>query len=137
MKLSEAMMLGSVTCKMQFGDWNSCGLGAAANALGMPRASNGPFDLDDARLAPMFAYWPWIAPAELDRYKGVPAGAQYFGGDIASRFDREVVSGMMTFEQLVDYVASIEPACGDCNQFTCTCAKPAAVVNSEKLVEAR
>jgi hypothetical protein len=32
----------------------------------------------------------------------------------------------MTFEQLVDYVRSVEPSCGECNRFECTCVKSAA-----------
>ena len=39
MRLSTAMMLGSTTCKMVPADWNSCGLGCAANAVGIPEAT--------------------------------------------------------------------------------------------------
>lgn len=57
MRLSEAMMLGSATCKMVPGDWNSCSLGAAANAVGIPRAE-GMFGIQ--RINAILKEWPWI-----------------------------------------------------------------------------
>ena len=55
MKLSEAIMLGSSTCKMERGNWNTCALGAAANAIGIERTED-PSGLswDFNRLAKMW-----------------------------------------------------------------------------------
>lgn len=110
MKLSEAMMLGSSTCKMVPADWNSCALGAAANAVGIPFAKD--HTEESARIDAMIKYWPWLYDD-----KGY---TQEFH-TIWATFDDRVCKGLMTYEQLVDYVKSIEPECGECNQFKCTC----------------
>lgn len=93
MRLSVAMMLGSTTCKMVPGKWSSCALGAAANAVGIADNARRPYAIYDQ--------WPWL------RYPS-PRGHS-FGAEIYSRFDADVCRGGMTFEELVDYVRSIEP----------------------------
>lgn len=110
MKLSEAMMLGSATCKMVAGDWNSCALGAAANAIGIPQ-SKVLFGV--GRGHAIRAAWPWLETRQPSELLSI--------SEIVFRFDNEVCEGKMTFEQLVDYVRSIEPECGECNRFECTC----------------
>lgn len=104
MRLSEAMMLGSTMCKMEEGNWDSCALGSAANAIGLEKKHN-----TDERIDEIYSAWPWLR------------GGQISG--IWVRFDHCVVPGLMTLEQLVDYVRSIEPSCGECNRFECTCVK--------------
>ena len=42
-----------------------------------------------------------------------------------------VMKGKITFEQFVDHVRSIEPECGECNSFVCTCVKAEAVPEVE------
>lgn len=117
MKLSEAMMLGSTTCKMQATNWNTCAMGAAANAVGVPQG------IATARLAAIKKIWPWLkgdsADANFPRF-----GPAHHLAAIWRRFDNRVVWGEMTLEQLVDYVRSIEPECGECNRFECSCVKP-------------
>lgn len=133
MKLSIAMMLGRVTCKMKAGDWNTCALGAAGNAVGVPNFVKTPEwpAPDDLRPHLLFAKWPWLlseAPQPFERffYCGAPyyegLGSAWYGR-ITRRFDHEVCTGQMTFEQLADYVTSIEPECGECNKFVCSCVK--------------
>ena len=118
MKLSEAMLLGSATCKMVAGDWNSCALGAAGNAVGIPQ-----FDNILARALWIQDTWPWLRNiSRVQEYKGAELTINYCE-EIWTRFDNEVVGGAMTLEQLVDYVKSIEPQCGECNKFECTCVK--------------
>ncbi len=126
MRLSEAMMLGSATCKMVQGDWNSCALGCAGNAVGIQHASGrlGEDDIDiDGDLVTRFTLlanvWPWIRTAN-------------FAAEIYIKFDDEVCIGKLTFEQLVDYVRSIEPDC-DCNRFNCDCAKAEQAVADMEL----
>jgi len=111
MKLSEAMMLGSTTCKMLPADINSCALGCAGNAVGIPLcvAREGGWQ----RLQAIQDRWPWLS----DSLSEV----------IWTLFDNHVCCGEMTLEQLVDYVRSVEPACGECNQFECSCPRTAAV----------
>lgn len=113
MKLSEAMMLGAATMKMERFRIESCAIGAAANALSLV-AYDGTF----ARLHAIFYTWPWLAGPML---RGCRFPSQECTRIIRT-FDNDVCDGSMTFEQLVDYVRSIEPACGECNRFECTCA---------------
>jgi hypothetical protein len=124
MKLSEAMMLGSATCKMYPGNWNSCALGAAANAVGIPaKYANDP---GPPRCVSILNYWPWLDTSH--DYPGSPP----WGGIIASRFDYQVCRGTMTYEQLVDYVRAVEPECGECCKFKCTCELSSPVGGSLK-----
>lgn len=102
MHLSTAMMLGSTTCKMEAGNWNSCGIGCAGNAIGIPNTEN-----PDDRLVPLFNAWPWLSD-------------EWFVWVI---FDTKVCAGKMTFDAYVDWVKSIEPSCGDCNEFVCKCVQ--------------
>lgn len=112
MKLSEAMMLGSVTCKMVRGDLNTCALGAAANAIGIAKMAN---KADWSRINSIKKVWPWL-DEEVSRLERNIDG-------IVFRFDDMVCFGKMTLEQLADYVKTIEPSCGDCCKFDCSCVK--------------
>lgn len=110
MRLSMAMMLGSTTCKMEAGNINTCAMGAALNAMGVrPCARHG---CDWHRVEMMCELWPWLAG---NRGWIAPQAT-----NIIQRFDYQVCEGLMTLEQLVDYVRSIEPDC-DCNRFNCNC----------------
>jgi len=116
MKLSEAMMLGAATCKMVPGDWNSCALGAAGNAVGIPQSTIGILNIMDDlrdRAAWISDYWPWLESKNSfgDRWMTI----------IYTRFDFSVCPGYETLEQLADYIRSIEPSCGECNRFACIC----------------
>jgi hypothetical protein len=122
-KLSEAMMLGSTTCKMVPGDWNTCALGAAANAVGIAKQMIIHRDLITGtvfltnRASAIWARWPWLATHPSLR------GNVGIGLIVASKFDNSVCRGLMTFEQLVDWIRSIEPDCGECNMYQCACQK--------------
>jgi hypothetical protein len=144
MRLSEAMMLGSATCVMVPGDINSCALGAACNAIGMrkhaaildvllalkeplgARLAVRPISGFD-RVPALMAVWPWLSDSHHGRVNGLylvcdrRLGPVNYGTLIAQRFDDEVCSGRMTFEQLVDLVRAAEPECGDCCRFACVC----------------
>jgi hypothetical protein len=117
---------------MKAGDWNTCALGAAGNAVGIPNFVKTP------RQQLLFAKWPWLVsevPQPFEPFERIVyCGASYYyeglgspwhpwHGRITRRFDEEVCAGRMTFEQLVDYMASIEPECGECNKFVCSCVK--------------
>jgi hypothetical protein len=142
MKLSDAMMLGSVTVKMEAGDWNSCALGAAANAVGIPKEvppikcplMGCVVEIHGVnRAEAIYGRWPWLQ--EITDY--VPQtdfdSEEDFMDQIYGFFDDHVCEGKMTFEQLVDYVRSVEPACGVCNEFECSCV-PVEVESTEKEV---
>lgn len=125
MRLSEAIMLGSATCKMEPGDWNSCALGCAMNAEGI-RQYPDPGGL--GRSAESTILWPWI-------WVGSPGGNS-FAETIWLRFDSDVCRGRMSLEQLVDYVRSIEPNC-DCNRFNCDCKATQPEVEHEQICAQR
>lgn len=98
MKLSEAIMAGSTLVRQCASPWpgdeaagKGCALTMAARAMG------GSEYLD------CFKFWPWLDTPEKNK-----TGSHSFW-QIVSRFDSEVCGGVMTLEQLVDYVRSIEP----------------------------
>lgn len=110
MRLSEAIMLGSTTCKMVAGDWNSCALGCAGNAVGIEQG-DANYKMSDGRRRwhHIDDAWPWLSKEPI------------LSWDIWLMFDNEVCEGKKTLEQLADFVRSIEPDCGECNLRKCVC----------------
>lgn len=96
MLLSDAVMLGSVSVKLQAGDWNNCGLGAAATAVGVPCMQHGR--------------WPWLAK-------------NFNLMNLARMFDDRVSHGDLSLEEFVAHIRSIEPPCGECCDFDCVCVR--------------
>jgi hypothetical protein len=131
MRLSEAMMLGD---SLRTRNWSlflsvnkpycGCALGGAQLAVG-----------DESRGA-FRTHWPWITTI-VDRKRGHTyediIGCLCKGFEHLPHFSG-VMRGIFTFEQLVDHVRSIEPECGECNRFECSCVKPAGVHEVESLV---
>jgi len=125
MKLSEAIMLGSTTCKMERANWNTCAIGCAGTAVGIEVSASLRSSLLRARR--ILQEWPWLNCLSEREY--------CYSEEIWTRFDNEVVPGYMTLEQLVDYVKSVEPDCGECKQFSCSCKKTEVEVErSEKVL---
>jgi hypothetical protein len=122
------MILGCTMGKLEGGSWNTCALGVAANAVGIAkRVTITIFGFSSTwrrRIGPMQKMWPWLK-------EDIDAG-KYFGmftwlERISGRFEHEVCDWVnqpdpAKFEELVAYVRSIEPSCGDCNRFQCSCA---------------
>lgn len=114
MKLSTAMMLGAAQMPQNDGvswfgtnypkyDNCGCAIGRAWFAAGQTA--------DDWHSGCSFCnVWPWLW------MKGDTLGH-------VSILFMEHLRGQRTFESIVDYVRSIEPECGECNRFDCTCAK--------------
>jgi hypothetical protein len=109
MRLSDAMMLGSTTVQMVPGDIRSCALGAAGNAVGILRD-------EYRRLGRIQMEWPWLMneiPKEVREAAPTPIlalpGYGGFGRAITRTFNGPVCDGTITFEQLVDWVRSVEP----------------------------
>jgi hypothetical protein len=117
MRLSEAIMMGSATCKLERGNINSCAFGAALNAEGIPQVTKTRLS-EISRYMAVTEIWPWTAQREAVR--DYDCGLTEQAREIFRRFDALVCIGIITLEQLVDYVKSIEPDC-DCNQFNCSC----------------
>jgi hypothetical protein len=106
-------------------DLRSCALGAAANAVGIPMPDRyGNIRLRGVLIAEK---WPWIT----DRYPTRNPWSTY-GSHIAQRFNAEVCGGYISFEELVDHVRSMEPECGECNRFECTCVRAQEDAEPEK-----
>lgn len=127
MKLSEAIMLGSATCKMVAGDINNCALGAALNAVGAERHTlsvsikrvgelEWSTTAGNDRYHALLERWPWLFAAAPGQASWSPS----YGMIVADLFDAHVVWGDMTLEQLADAVSAVEPQC-ECNQFDCDC----------------
>lgn len=115
MKLSEAMMLGdslrtrdaSLFLSEMSGVCRGCAIGGALLSVGVTCADkNKGVDKNKGYLEYFQTLWPWIsAPI----YHSINA------------LFVSVLNDTITFEQLVDCVVSVEPSCGECNCFTCTC----------------
>lgn len=113
MKLSDAAVMGSMITEMCRGSWSGCFLAAAARAVGI---SDWETDKKTSRLVrDIRKYWPWLT----ELYEEVNPFRDHLGFIIDS-YDR-LDSSAMNFEQLVVHVRSIEPDCGTCNRFRCTC----------------
>lgn len=135
-KLSEAIMLGIGTVEhMEIGNINSCALGVALNAVGVPAANrlialalSGAVRLTlsaksvNARYQALYYIWPWLEGT---------IGLRTWSYEIWHRFDNHVSEGLMTIEQLADYVRSVEPECGECNSFQCVC--PAKILRCQEV----
>lgn len=116
-KLSEYIMLGIGTVEtMVAGDINSCALGIALNAAGVPAINKVSWMSVNARYFALYVMWPWLSePVE-------PTSRVDWCDAVWTRFDNCVIRDRsMTIEQLADYVKSVEPECGECNRFKCTC----------------
>lgn len=127
MRLSEAIMLGITTVKLQAKNINSCAIGCALNAMGIPMVER-PFELSGhaVRNREAIKLWPWLGSIEF----GSPQFNGY-GRRIWAMFDLEVCTGEASIEQLVDDVRKCEPDC-DCCRFGCDCAQtPAEVTETE------
>lgn len=116
MKLSDAIMMGSMLGRMESSDINTCALGVAATAVGIPlqKALVIPDVID--RYRAIADRWPWLSSNNSEKMN-----------DIMELFDNNVSTGHMTLDQLVDHVRSIEPPCGECCSFDCCCERGARV----------
>jgi hypothetical protein len=96
-------------------DFNCDILGAAANAVGIPRAVWTKESIEE-RNESILDQWPWLA-------KQIPVeGRDYYQTrfvELSRRFDQE--DG--TVGDLLNYIRYIEPECGGCNDYDCTCAR--------------
>ena len=118
MKLSEAMMLGDSLRERDGSCWydpkNNCGCAMGGAALAIGEGGRWLLHVEFYRM------WPWLSIENLNA--------------ISYRFLR-VCAGTQTFEELVDYVRSIEPECGECNTYVCTCKKTVEPVVEEVTVD--
>jgi hypothetical protein len=73
------------------------------------------------RLSHIYQAWPWLEGELLQ--------------SVWQMFDNEVCKGTKTLEQLADHVRSIEPQCGECNMFKCSCS-PASLDSKVEAQEA-
>lgn len=118
MKLSVAMMLGDSLRARNATIWydpnTNCGCAIGGAALAVGERSMWMVHQDFLKM------WPWLDFPILSA--------------ISKKF-YNVVEGRETFEELVDYVRSIEPECGECNTYVCTCKKTLEPVVEEVTVD--
>lgn len=146
MRLSDAMLMGRNLCSMEAGNWNSCALGVAGTAVGVPQARVIKFkgevpkgvrpsfynlyemENGETRSQAIGEKFPWL-------YTFQHLSNQTWMRKVFTLFDDAVTKGSMTFEQLVDYVRSVEPDCETCCKFECSCSVEEPVRKMDKLVE--
>lgn len=116
MKLSDAAVLGDSLRKRDPGVYITkthnghcgCAIGGAILAIGGNNVEDYP------------TLFPWLLDRPSKRYWNSYANI------ISTKF-YEVMYGTVTFEALIAYIKSVEPGCGTCNRFKCSC-KPAEVL---------
>jgi hypothetical protein len=108
-------MLGMNTLDLSGNDFNCDILGVAANAVGIPRAVWTQESIHE-RNESILDQWPWLE-------KQIPVeGKDYYQtrfDELSGRFDGE--DG--TLGDLLNYIRSIEPECGECNYYDCICVR--------------
>lgn len=135
-KLSVAIMLGDTlrirdeNCFLKRNDndeWCGCAIGGAALAMG------------NTNVQAYFLLWPWLREPskpmpdkDWATYIGCYGGmlAEYPGIGFLS-----VMRGKHSFEELVDYIRSVEPECGECCEFQCKCEIKKGEDYGERCVE--
>jgi hypothetical protein len=109
-------------------NWNCCALGVAANAVGIPASEDGSvLGLRDRRRS-IPLEWPWLKESydNTNYMMYISNSFEFYGLSIPS---------------LVEFIRSVEPDCGECNNFQCTCVglriqeMPAAVQKPLVLVD--
>lgn len=129
MHLSEAVLLGDLIRTRDAGcylRWPAdevgpcgCAIGGAVMAVrsGITRQDIAAgYDTNGYSLAE--AIWPW-----LERRIACSDGHIRTYDTIISIQFYEVVEGKRTLESLADYIRSVEPSCGECCRFDCTCVQ--------------
>lgn len=134
MKLSEAMMLGDVlrvrTNKLYLCVLDTA-IGNSASVLGVDPSTpegtvcgcalGGAFYAATGKTIYDRNFWPWLRESPKT---GILDWEVLIGCGISNDISfLRVMRGEATFEQLVDYVRSIEPECDECNRFDCQCDK--------------
>jgi len=132
MRLSDAAALGDslrernsrVYLRKNGDGWCGCAIGGAVLAAGSKS------ELDREQL------FPWLGEYNfLDPLNSVENFGWNFDSSISERFFR-VMRGDMTFEELIAYVRSVEPSCGECNRFQCSCQQASQSAPAGELVDA-
>jgi hypothetical protein len=140
MKFSDALVAGSVITESKPYDLNHCALGMAANAKGIARTDD--WGAAECRWAGLMKSWPWLVvkslkfPARVTDILGNPGVVHETIENtpwiwIVETFNQEVSTGKMSFEEFVQKVRGMEPDCGDCCRYECTCVKPTTQLTPE------
>lgn len=123
MKLHEAMLLGSSLCKLKAGNWNSCILGVAGSAAGIPEWGNFGRKRNIAirEIFPILFkttneyyefHYTWVVgfdfQGDLIHTKGIQWVKMNIDKYIYDKFDDDVCAGKNTLESLIDYTKNLE-----------------------------
>lgn len=141
MKASEALSLGrTITDNPKAHDINSCAVGMILNACGVPQYRP-DFWLTQPnlnRVQEVIDRYPWLVDQlpesfpyhlPLQACKSKLLEGTYYNWVITA-FNNLVMAGTMTLDQLHDIIAEVEPACGICNEFDCSCHEVDTAVQS-------
>jgi hypothetical protein len=118
--MSEAMIEGDsrrtreanrYLARLSSGEIIGCAIGAAILAAGGDVEKNGSDSTE---------FFPWLA-TQIEPPKGRTAWTYEL--EISRRFIDLMLYQGPSYEELVEYVRSVEPECTDCCQFQCTCKK--------------
>ena len=119
MKLSTAIIAGMQTLRFNAADPDCDVFGAAASAVGIPRFGATSEEIM-ARQEAILGYWPWLERNILvqgeDYYRSLMMEIEY-------RFDQQVCGGNSSLSDLLSYIRSLEPECGECCSYGCTCER--------------
>jgi hypothetical protein len=119
-KLSSAIISGMQTLRLTPAN-PDCDIFGTALRVVEPTPS-WPADSATARYEAILGYWPWLernipVPGE-DHYRSLMMEIEY-------RFDQQVCRGYTSLSDLLNYIRSLEPACGECCSFGCICGEVA------------
>lgn len=128
MKLSEAFILASmVETPVREHDWDHCALGCAGNVAGVPpeievTLMGTTFSLHE-RPDTLVNKWPWLNE-ENKQYHDT------YLWQISNMFEDGV-----SLTEIANYVRAVEPECGQCCRFDCTCEKAVQQEETETVAQ--
>ena len=130
-KLSTMIMMGSTLLERfdpltylecdEEGKWYGCAIGMACKAVGVPSAKK-------------YEMWPWLYELSRNGFRYVSYVSCMFrtvcGLDPMGNSDAPIAH---TIEEIVDWVKLVEPECGECNRFQCSCVQRISVEEAEEV----
>lgn len=136
MKASTALSLGRMlTDNPTPGNIRDCAVGMMLNAEGVPQLTSViRRSRPNARVVSAKHLYPWLCEILPDGFleKHKLSGDNFYNHSfevpnsyyqwLVASFNQNVMRDQtMTLDQLHDIIAEIEPDCGECNSFDCTC----------------
>jgi hypothetical protein len=131
LKASEALGLGRlITPNPQARDINTCAIGMILNVNGIPQYGDNYWLRPLNRVQEAMNLYPWLwdkvpesfpYPLTLQKCASECLQGTYYNWVITAFNTYVMDKREMTLDQLQAIIAEIEPDCGICNKFDCTC----------------